>query len=388
MVIKLFVLLLVCLIVLILYKNVYNKDSEGFLGFIEDFANYKKCPEKKVRGITKKIFDKYDVNDITEVNNNNKKDGKSEEKWDLYMPCGYNRVERELLDVKPENKNQMIYGISGCDRIVSKNSLWSVIKDKFGRDKASKMMPETYVLGDKQDMKDFQKKFNKNEYYVLKKNVQRKQGIKFSNNLDEINSASLDNFKLVQKYISDCFVINKRKLNLRIYMVVICHNGNIEVYGHRLGKCLYTSKDVSDSKVPIFEENVTNSYLVEKDVIKNNPLTLDDLERYLDSNGYDGKLLFERIYQLMRSLSQAIIKPLCNLDSLKGNKSFQLFGLDVIFNDKLEPLLLEINKGPDMVPKDAEDEALKTYVQANMFQKVGVIEIKEKGYENGLIKLN
>ena len=47
----------------------------------------------------------------------------------------------------------MIFGISGCDRIVSKNSLWSVIKEKFGRDKASLMMPETYVLSDKQDMK-------------------------------------------------------------------------------------------------------------------------------------------------------------------------------------------------------------------------------------------
>ena len=90
----------------------------------------------------------------------------------------------------------------------------------------------------------------------------------------------------------------------------------------------------------------------------------------------------------MKSLSLAIMKPLCKLDSLKNNKSFQLFGLDVIFNDKLEPLLLEINKGPDMIPKDNDDEKLKTKVQADMFQKVGVIEIKEKEYENGLIKLN
>ena len=41
-----------------------------------------------------------------------------------------------------------------------------------------------------------------------------------------------------------------------------------------------------------------------------------------------------------------------------------------------------------MIPKDNHDEELKTKVQADMFQKVGVIEIKEKGYENGLIKLN
>ena len=382
--------MLVILIGMILYKNVYlNMDSnENYFNFIEDFANYKKCPEKKVRGITKKIFDKYDVNDINEVNKKNNNEGKEKEKWDLYMPCGYNRVEMELTGIKTDNENQMIFGISGCDRIVSKNSLWSVMKDKFGRERASKMMPETYVLSDKQDMKAFQKKFDKSKYYVLKKNVQRKQGIKFSNNLEEINKAASDNFRLVQKYIDDCFVINKRKLNLRIYMVVVCQKGNIEVYGHKLGKCLYTSKDVSDSKVPIFEENVTNSYLVEKHIIDKNPLTLVDLGTYLDKNGYDDDILFERIYQLMRNLSQAIMKPLCKLDSLKNNKSFQLFGLDVIFNDKLEPLLLEINKGPDMIPKDNHDEELKTKVQADMFQKVGVIEIKEKGYENGLIKLN
>ena len=44
---------------------------------------------------------------------------------------------------------------------------------------------------------------------------------------------------------------------------------------------------------------------------------------------------------------------LCNLKNIKLNTKFQLFGIDVIFDKKkLNPLVLEINKGPDMVPKD------------------------------------
>ena len=49
--------------------------------------------------------------------------------FDLYIPCGYNKVEYELTTINPKEK-QKIYGISGRDRIVSKNSLWTIIFNK------------------------------------------------------------------------------------------------------------------------------------------------------------------------------------------------------------------------------------------------------------------
>ena len=45
-----------------------------------------------------------------------------------------------------------------------------------------------------------------------------------------------------------------------------------------------------------------------------------------------------------------------------------------MISDKLDPLLLEVNKGPDMVPKNKEDEDLKTVVLEDIFRVIGVIE--------------
>ena len=76
--------------------------------FGEHFSSYKRCNEKPLRGIMKKIFEKYKINKT------------KEDDYDVYIPCGYNRVEHELKTINPE-KYQKIYGITGCDQIVSKN---------------------------------------------------------------------------------------------------------------------------------------------------------------------------------------------------------------------------------------------------------------------------
>ena len=39
--------------------------------------------------------------------------------------------------------------------------------------------------------------------------------------------------------------------------------------------------------------------------------------------------------------------------------NFQLFGVDVMLDDTMEPLILEFNKGLDMIYKIEKDEKLK-----------------------------
>ena len=56
-----------------------------------------------------------------------------------------------------------------------------------------------------------------------------------------------------------------------------------------------------------------------------------------------------------------------------GVGAFQLFGADVIFDKDLHPYLLELNKGPDMTPRDEIDENMKNIVQTDMFKIVGVL---------------
>ena len=347
--------------------------SRNYDDFKEDFVSYKKCKEKKVRGILKEIFDKNNFN----YDNQN---------WDLYMPCGYNFVETELKKISPVNNNQKIFGISGCDSIVSKNNLWYLLESKYKRSIAKTLMPETFVLSDPNNMKMFQDSYNKNKYYILKKNIQRKQGLKISNNYYDIVNSKKDGFKVVQEYKLDTFVINKRMMNLRIYMLITCQNNTIKIFVHELGKCLYTSKDINPDMTD-FDSHVTNSYKLSGDLYKTNPKSLNELKIYLNRNKFNSELLFNRITKKLTMISKAVVNSLCKISNIKNNLKFQLFGLDVIFDKHMEPYLLEMNKGPDMIPKDDEDKKLKTKVEIDMLELINLVKIDDKKYKNGFKKI-
>ena len=78
-------------------------------------------------------------------------------------------------------------------------------------------------------------------------------------------------------------------------------------------------------------------------------------------------------------IGNAIIDVICKVEdnfitqhNLKKSTTFQLFGIDYIFDKDCNPYLLEMNKGPDMIPRDDIDKVLKTKVQSHMFSKVGI----------------
>ncbi|GAF69798.1 unnamed protein product, partial [marine sediment metagenome] len=75
---------------------------------------------------------------------------------------------------------------------------------------------------------------------------------------------------------------------------------------------------------------------------------------------------------------------LCKLITLKKNVTFQLFGVDVIFDKKLNPYLLEMNKGPDMIPKNNLDKKLKQKVTNDIFR---LVDVTKKDKKNGFVKI-
>lgn len=359
------IIVLIVILVLIIISLIVKKryiTQEGFQN-----KKFTKCESSNVRGIMKDIFLKNNISKSTD--------------WDIYIPCGYNNVESELKKVNAIRDDQIIFGISGCDKIVSKNNIWTLLSDSFGRKKASSIMPETYVLNNEEDMRKFTLDYNPSDKYILKKNIQRKKGIKMTNNLKEILESRNQGYKVVQTYLSDIFLINKRKINLRIYIVIKCINGNISAYIHSQGKCIYTNKDYDPQNLD-FESNIT-SYNLDLDIYKINPLTLEDLKNYFHKNNMDYEQFFNRIIEIMKLTIQASSKQLCQLKSLSKNIMFQLFGVDIIFDNNLNPYLLEFNKGPDMTPKNSIDKTIKTKVQEDMFDLVNLI----KGQNNQFIQI-
>jgi hypothetical protein len=307
---------------------------------------------------------------------------KSKDNWNIYIPCGYNEVEDELTKIKinDEKINKYIFGLNGCDTIVSKNKIWESLVSCFGRKKASTLMPESFILDDLNEIELFRKSFNPslNEIYILKKNVQRKEGLKLTRDYFEIIDGYKEYYRVAQKYITDLYLINQRKVNLRIYLLIVIKDNFIYFYVSDKGKCIYTNKKYNDDDLD-FESNIT-SYNLDMTVYEQNPRDFEELKIFIDENESEnimnfknGIYLFNKINLLMEEISICLSKNLYQSKNIKNTVAFQLFGADVIFDKELHPYLLELNKGPDMTPRDEIDENMKNIVQTDMFKIVGVL---------------
>ena len=147
---------------------------------------------------------------------------------------------------------------------------------------------------------------------------------------------------------------------------------------HKSGKCLYTSKKYKNDLN--FDTNIT-SYRPSPTIYNNNPLTLTDLYSYIQKKGGNHILIKNRIKSSMIKLARAIKNSVCNKECLNKVTTFQLFGVDVILDNKLIPKILEINKGPNMYPVNETDSKLKLEIYEDIYSSINFTESKLNNYE-------
>jgi hypothetical protein len=357
------------------FESFNNKNGNGNKN-VNVNLKYFRCDSKKLGTINNEVFNDYG---IIKDNNN----------WDIYVPCGYNHAEKELLTIQIngfKRNNKFIFGINGCDSIVSKNKIWETLVECYGRKEASLYMPESYVLHSKKEMDLFRKNFKSRNIYILKKNVQRKEGLKLTSNLEEILNSVMDNYRVAQIYLKNLYLVNKRKINLRIYLLVVIKDGYKIFYISKIGKCIYTKKEYNDNNFD-FESNIT-SYHLDMTVYEKNPRNFNELFKYINNDGVDehkSNILENNIYNLMKKVCTCISRSVYQSSNIKNTVSFQIFGGDVIFDNNLHPYLLEFNKGPDMVPRDDKDKFMKKKVQEDMFKTVGILpELPSENKQNNV----
>ncbi len=360
---KLLCLLVITVSIILMTYHYYHKQQqiqeEEENNLLENFGlQYYKCQQYGNNKLTENIFKDAGITRSYD-----------KEKWDFYIPCGYNYVENELKGVKFKHQSQKIFGINGCDFIVSKNGLWDIIETKYGRKVAKTLMPETFIIDKSSDIELFKKHYNPNKLYLMKKNIQRKLGIKITKDLNEILGNQDKKFKVIQEYLGDLYLVKKRKINLRVYLLITCFHGKVKAYIHQLGKCIYTNQDYQ--KHDLEPERHLTSLNVGGDIYQDRPHSFQQLESHLGHQQY--KTLMSNIYHNLLLVVKAAKPKLCNLDNIHNNISFQLFGLDYIFTDNMFPYLLEMNKGPDMNPKNKEDVKIKSQVIRDCYTMVGII---------------
>jgi hypothetical protein len=355
------ILIIIFIIILLVNQKSYQ---------IENFNNYYKCESKNNGILLKEVLKKYNRVD---------KDGN----WNIYLPCGYNSVESELDKLNPGN-GKRIFAIKNCDKIVSKSNLWKILVKNAGYEKAKEIMPETYIYNDTflrpesvkkygQKNTDYDTFWNQHapgNYYVLKKNLQRKEGIKITNDENEIKNGKENGYILIQKYIQNPLLINQHKLNLRVYFLLVIHGDNIYAYVHNLGKCIYTSQPYD--KMSLDPNKTITSVNMNQVLYNTMPFTTQNLMVYISEKyGEDVMIDFNKRYvNMLEAFFESIYRELKQPMKFYNNLMFQLFGIDMIFDENLKPFILEINKGPDMIPKSQMDVELKTKIYNDTFDLV------------------
>jgi hypothetical protein len=365
---------LVILLILILYCILNNST-------IEHFKWYKRsnCKYRNIK-VLQEFLNKYNI-----------KKGDSND-WDIFLPCSYNKIKNEMSYIPNNYENKNIYIINNCDYLTNKALLWIIIRKKYGLSMAIKMMPETYVLKNKNDIKRLIKNHYNNKIYILKKNIQRQKGLYLTNNLKDI----INNKKYVvaQNLLQDPYLINGFKINMRFYMLIICNNNYKNCYVYNNGFMYYTKEPFIQNSLRK-NPNITTGY-IDRSIYKINPLSHTDFKNYLDkSNRYltnnEKEILvhnknlssyfFNKTYKLIKLVFLSSKKYIGN--SHYNSIQFQLFGIDIAVNNKLIPQIIEINKGPDLGAKDKKDKLIKQNIINDMFKLLNII----NNNNNNFIKL-
>ena len=120
-------------------------------------------------------------------------------------------------------------------------------------------------------------KYNINNINIIcKKNLQRKEGLKIVTDLNELKKAKKENYKVAQVFITNSLLVNNRKINLRIYLIISIHKNSVNFYLSNTGKCLYTKKEYNNN-IYDKESNIT-SYKVNPNIYNINPHNFKELE--------------------------------------------------------------------------------------------------------------
>ena len=357
---KIDLILIIIIILLIIHACFFNQYIEGFSDFYSE-CNLSELMEKAMKNVG--------------IN-------KGEKNGDYYFPCEYNTCEEKVktFEAKGDKKEaKKIFLIDGCDWPASKIHLWILLASFYGNDKASTLMPQTYLLDQPEDLVKIEEHYNKNlekrknHMYILKNYAQRQEGLKIVQSYKDIMEGYKNGFFLVQDYLYNPYLISKRKINFRYYTLIICREGKVEGYIHRDGFVYYTPEDY-DENDPEFDKHITTGY-IDRKIYDNNPLTLDDFRAHLDKEiSGSSKLWDDNVNKLMNQIIKAIETKVCKNKKLQHHTLFQLFGSDVAPTKDLGAMLMEINKGPDLGAKDERDKALKLKVQEDIFR---IIELKE-----------
>jgi len=283
---------------------------------------------------------------------------------------------------------QHVNHFPGGYEITRKDRLWanfSQMASMFGTS-AFDFVPETYVLPQQADQ--FLEHYQRTDHiWIVKPNASsRGRGIFL---LRDLGDLPIEDLSVVCRYVDNPLLIQGLKFDLRIYVLVTSFDPLV-AYVYREGLTRFASRPYSTAEEHLQDafRHLTN-YSINKDAknfVENKQVEADNvghkwslsaLNKHLKCVGLDVELMWSRIDDLiMKTLLSA--EPTISAKTrelTQGRNCFEIYGFDVLVDDKLKPWLLEVNLSPSMQADSPLDFQIKSQLLTDAFNLVGVHEL-------------
>lgn len=286
---------------------------------------------------------------------------------EIYLPNYHNNKELEYVDyfIPKTDKYLTIYNAKELDH---KNKIWNNLKQKYGRERASKLIPECYNMDEEEDM------IIDGNYYVMKGEVENAQGIIISNDKEKMKkewkqSSTGYPFTIVQKALTNPLLIKERVFKLRLYLLVTCFQKNVSAYIHEQGGVFYAKKKFTPNKIT-YDNLVANSYWMKMlpksfidEFMSTLPENLDEFQRYMALQNINVEDMWDKIDEKLRQIITSI--NLCQ--NKPDKKMINMYGIDIIFDSNYEPWFIEMNAKPSLRFFNKQGFEMKKQVWRDMF---------------------
>eukprot|EP00928_Gymnodinium_smaydae_P039088 TRINITY_DN26789_c0_g1_i1.p1 TRINITY_DN26789_c0_g1~~TRINITY_DN26789_c0_g1_i1.p1 ORF type:complete len:1116 (-),score=139.62 TRINITY_DN26789_c0_g1_i1:86-3433(-) len=282
--------------------------------------------------------------------------------------------------------NQRVNHFPGSTELTRKDRLWCHFQEmahRYGREEFD-FVPETYVLPEQVD--EFLKCYERVKgLWIVKPHASsRGRGIFL---LQDLKRLPLDETSVVSRYVHNPMLIQGLKFDLRVYVLVTSYEP-LRAYLYREGLTRFASKPYSTKRSHLDDayRHLTN-YSINKSAsnfVENASLghdnvghkwSLSALNKHLRCAGVDTKLMWRRIMDILVKALLSVehtIAARTRKATSHSESCFELYGFDVLVDERLKPWLLEVNLSPSMQAESPLDWQIKSSLLSDALNLVGV----------------